>query len=78
MIPGDPDKPLQTLLPDRAELRLGLIFLINCSDADLHFSCAGYFLMEAVTEGIVFWDNEEKPRVSASTNRINNMDWCIP
>lgn len=78
MIPGGPDKPLQILLPEKAELQPGVIFLINCSDADLLLSCAGYFLMEAVTESIVFWDNEEKPRASASTNRINSTDWCIP
>lgn len=74
MIPGGPDKPLQILLPEKAALQLGLIFLINCSEADLLFSYAGYFLMEAVTEGIVFRDNEEKPRASASTNRINSTD----
>lgn len=43
VIPGGPDKPLRILLPKKAELQLGLIFLVNCSDVDLLFSFCWIF-----------------------------------
>lgn len=78
MIPGGPDKPLQILLPERLNSSLDLFFSLTVLMQTYFFLVLGYFLMEAVTEGIVFWDNEEKPRASASTNGINSTDWCIP